>query len=417
MLVFRAIFQMAFVAEAGIELAELGEEALLSSGEVRSGLQSIRGYAGRAADILQQGARNIARSGASEISERLAARAQQFEHLYEAVGQQESAIHEGLAQQVSRTSSILPGVIGAGVSGLLSGAGLLYGAWRHDRRRDRRRTPKPRTIPKTPKEKSQKGLGHFHGPHLVFERIPDVDYPTMAKRYRSYKNISKRRSKRRRYAPARFRSNLRTGGYLAVEKKFVDYEVTGAAIVQTVNAATINPAGAVACLTATAQGDGENQRDGRQEKALSLHVAGTVTFLSQSAATPRDKNYVRVIIFLDTQTNGAGAASDDVLDPNVVTGVNRVHAFRNLQYVSRFRVLRDFYVRCPNNEPVWNGTTTLSAAAQVPFAVHIPLKHSVHHTGTTAAIANIQDNSIHLMAIATGGNVNMDYSSRYRFIG
>ena len=408
---------MAAIAELGIELGELGEEALLGSSEVRTGLQSVRGYAGRAADILSQGARSIARYGESEIAERLAARAQQFEHLYEAVAQEEQGIHEGIARQVSRPGTILPGVIGAGVSGILSGAGILYGAWRDHRGRNRRRTPKPRTVPKTPKKKGQKGLGHFHGPHLVFERIQDVDYPKMAKRYRSYKNASKRRSKRRRYAPARFRSNLRTGGFIGIEKKFVDYQVTGAAIVQTVTGAVINPGGAVACLTATAQGDGENERDGRQEKSLSLHVQGTVTFAEVSAASPQTKHFVRVLIFQDKQTNGALPNSQDVLDDTVVTGVNRPQAFRNLQFINRFKVLRDFIIRCPNQEPVHTGVTTISAGNQVPFSVHIPLKHSVHHTGTTAAIANIADNSISLMAIASGPSVNMDYASRYRFIG
>ena len=213
-------------------------------------------------------------------------------------------------------------------------------------------------------------------------------------------------------------SNNRIGGFLGIEKKFIDYEYD-AAVVETVAGAEADPATALS-LSALAQGDGESNRDGRQVRLLSVHMKGEVQFDPLDQATPGQAQCVRLLVVLDKQTNGAQLNAEDVLLDPTNTDLD-VHAFRNLQYTQRFRVLKDFVVRQPTPSAVWDGTSTLKGGVQVPFKVNIELGNMpVTYTGTTAAIASIADNSIHVIAIASTtatGSATLKYISRLRFVG
>lgn len=205
---------------------------------------------------------------------------------------------------------------------------------------------------------------------------------------------------------------------LGVEKKFIDYEYD-AVIVETVAGSEADPATALS-LTATAQGDGESNRDGRQVRLLSCHLRGEVQFDPLDQATPGLAQCVRILVVLDKQTNGAQFNAEDVLADPANADLD-VHAFRNLQYTQRFRVLKDFTVRQPAFTAVWDSDSTLKAGAQVPFKCNIDLGNMpVTYTGTSAAIASIADNSIHVLAIASTtstGSATLKYISRVRFVG
>lgn len=211
------------------------------------------------------------------------------------------------------------------------------------------------------------------------------------------------------------RQNRRTGGYIGLEKKFVDYEYD-AAVVQTVASAEADPATAL-CLNVTAQGDGPSEHDGRKQTTTSVEIRGNVVWSATDAATPVEPGFVRILVIQDRQTNGAQFNSEDVLDDPADADLETC-ALRNVEFEKRFRILKDFVVKKPQTTFVWDGTSAPSEASYAPFHCYIPLKGMVsNYTSTTAAIANIKDNSIHVMAIGEGGAAILRYVSRCRFFG
>lgn len=220
---------------------------------------------------------------------------------------------------------------------------------------------------------------------------------------------------------ARYRSNPRTGGFLGVERKFVDADKSGIAFTNNTWAgANLDPA-TNNQLNPVAQGDGESERDGRNYNMLSIHIKGYVHVdaAEASVATFPDTMF-RIALVLDTQTNGAQ------LDPtNVFTGTNAIVAFRNLQYIKRFKVLKDIML-CKNAMQTNEGGTNSFAHGtwRIPFEIHHEFKTpvQVNTTGTAATVSVVTDNSLHLIGTALQdgiitANTKIYYNSRLRFVG
>jgi hypothetical protein len=248
----------------------------------------------------------------------------------------------------------------------------------------------------------------------------NVDQPAeMPKRKQAY---PKRFTKRRRTAPKSrsvgFRSlNSRVGGYLGLEKKFVDHEYSST-LVQTVASAEADPA--INHLCGITQDDSQNGRDGRHVRLESLHIQGHLKMASYDSATRPDNFYVRLFVVLDTQTNGAQFNAEDVLSAPTDSTLSP-DAMRNLQYVGRFKMLKTMTL-VPTLNPGDNAGSNHEAAGDaLPFEMHIRLKGlDVHHTGTSSAVSNVADNSIHLIAIKSEGTTvttTLKYVARTRFYG
>lgn len=211
-------------------------------------------------------------------------------------------------------------------------------------------------------------------------------------------------------------SNARTGGYIGLEKKFVDHELTATALATTW--AAYNPAGSVDCLTSCAQGDGESNRDGRVYHLASLHIRGDIiTTTAEAEAAPSGAKEVRIVIVQDTQTNAAELTATDVMDDG---GTVDLYAFRNLQYSKRFKVWKDKTLRIPVqivNEGAVNSFA--SQQSRIPFNFNFTFKKPIKVTcsGTTDAVASITDNSFHLIAVSNSTSCQIQYQVRARFFG
>lgn len=216
-----------------------------------------------------------------------------------------------------------------------------------------------------------------------------------------------------------FRRNARTGGFLGIEKKFVDYEYGPTAISATWAGAEADPTTAL-CLNVNAQGDGQNQHEGRQYKCTRLQMRGAVHRDATATQTIISDGWVvRIIVVLDTQTNGAQLNAEDVMVEETAATLAPLH-FRNLQYAKRFRVLKDFMFKMDPGNAVNNAAATTVSVAGIShiFKLNIPLNFPpVNSVGTTAAIASVQDYSIHVIACATLTGLELSYSSRVRFYG
>lgn len=233
------------------------------------------------------------------------------------------------------------------------------------------------------------------------------------RRYAAGPSQSRKRARARSMSYATASAAPRTGGYIDIENKFIDYE-HNAAFATTWTALED---GTADCISATAQGDGESNRDGRVYHIRSVHVKGYMAMsTAEGQAAPTSDELARVALVWDTQTNGAQLTATDVMDGGQSIDVL---AFRNLQYSKRFRVLKDSGVKRIQAHPLNEGAINSFAAAPVyvPFKFNVKFKKpiKVRCSGTTAVVTSIADNSLHVIGCATNTNVTLVYQSRVRF--
>jgi len=222
-----------------------------------------------------------------------------------------------------------------------------------------------------------------------------------------------------RKAP-RARANARTGGFLGIELKYKDSALVSQALAAPTDAAggEIDPATMLA-LNSIAQGDGEQERDGKQVCVKSCYVSGTVTLPAVANATAGSVVPTTFIaLVLDKQTNAAQLNSEDVFTNPGASAVTASCPLRDLQYTSRFQVLDSVVVEPKMIAATYDGTNIETFGTQVPFKLSWSGELMTNYVGTTAAIASIQDHSLHLIAYTapvTGATIS--YNARVRFVG
>lgn len=220
-------------------------------------------------------------------------------------------------------------------------------------------------------------------------------------------------------ATATIARNLRTGGFLGIENKFVDYRVDDDAFTNVWAGGEMED-GTALSVSAVAQGVGESQRDGRKYSINSVFIRGTLEIpSSESEMTPRPDFVARVALVLDKQTNGAQLNAEDVF--KTIGAAHDIDSFRNLQFVDRFQILAEKKIRIPQWGQTNEGAINLFSSPNsiVPFKMSFVFKKPLKVTtkATAAAIASIIDNSIHVIGTATSPTLTLSYTSRCRFTG
>lgn len=215
-------------------------------------------------------------------------------------------------------------------------------------------------------------------------------------------------------------ANVRTGGFIGVETKFMD---TGRD--QVVIASATDLTGGelddttMLCLTGVAQGDGQSDRDGRQIALKALYLNFNLYMPTQTNQTVGDQPpVVFLALVLDTQTNKAQAQSEDVFTNNM--GVAQLNAFpwRKLENSKRFKVLWSKRYTFQNPNMVWDGTNIEQGGSTIADSVALPnLKLLANYATTGSSVASITDNSIHLYGFSTNSLASISWTSRLRFTG
>jgi len=286
--------------------------------------------------------------------------------------------------------------------------------------------------------------------------------PPYRKRYakRSYgrsRSVSRRRGRPMggsflKRARTRAYANLRTGGLIAIERKFHDVaypntllgDGTGVGVesgdpsnfappvlgpTQYRSATGIITTVAPVALNVMIAADSGSDRDGRQVINDSIHIRGQVEsrtnneFGAQNCATT-----VNIVLVLDTQTNGGAPTGGLVfVNPGDLSaaspGANGCAAFVNLSNSKRFRILK--HIRRVQSPTAISGNGTVSRpSGQFVFAMDVPLKglktNYVTDSSTiaTATSASIGDNGLFLFAWCdTADYASISYNSRLRFRG
>lgn len=231
-------------------------------------------------------------------------------------------------------------------------------------------------------------------------------------------------SNKRRYA--KYLANMRTGGFLGIEYKFLDCTWNGVAIAESADGAggELQPsAGCTSAISVPAQGDGESERDGRKYTLKSAWVSGVITYtgLQDQADVAQTLGFFFALV-LDTQANGATIVSENVYtNPSTVAPSILPQPLRDLQQSKRYRVLASQYIPPPGAYSGSDGANTSSVVPQCAPHVNLSWKGNIvcDSSGTTASVASASDNALHVIAYAgqTAFTPVFKGKSRVRFVG
>jgi len=230
--------------------------------------------------------------------------------------------------------------------------------------------------------------------------------------------LKKRRLMRTGYGPQaivpyRARAQLvpiRYGGWtgrgLRVEKKYVDTPIN----VSGLNSLT----GALGLINGIAQGDGADQRDGRQVTIRSIQIRGYFATDLTNNAGKGAAGMVRMVVVLDKQSNSAAPTISDVFvgfDSSTLT---------NLNNRMRFKILADETMSMGGfSTYVVSGVTTYAGSGGFPTPVinfYKKCNITVQFNGTTNAIGSIASNSIYVFFLVSNvDKVQFSGNARVRF--
>jgi len=171
------------------------------------------------------------------------------------------------------------------------------------------------------------------------------------------------------------------------------------------------------------QGDLNHQRNGAKIMLTKLTFRFGVMIDTNSNLTlnslVQTSSAWRVILYIDTQTNGAAAAIGDVFD----TSIANEHAFdvyNNLYNTGRFKTLMDKYINLDGIAPTFNADNKnyVQAGQMKEFKKTIPLNLPVTFTGTDGTIGTIRTNNIGCFVFCNSFGGTTDAAQRkfaYRF--
>lgn len=176
------------------------------------------------------------------------------------------------------------------------------------------------------------------------------------------------------------------------------------------------------CLFAPTVGSAINQRIGRKVSVHKIQLKGELTVASLDDETTADaSNTVRMILFMDQQTNGTQVTPSELIAAQTASAGSAVYGFQNLANLGRFRVLKDKIITLQNPNVSWDGTNVIQQGIKRTFKIVINFKRPVvvHFNAVNGGtVADIVDNSFHLAANSTNEtdlDVGITYTARVTY--
>lgn len=211
-----------------------------------------------------------------------------------------------------------------------------------------------------------------------------------------------------------FSRNARTGGFLGIELKFKD-ETRLRTLDTGINwdGAESDPTGD--CIGSVSSGSGESQRDGIKYTIKSIFITGTIriNYIIGQFQNPM----VFLALVQDKATNGAQLNSENVyINPSASITTSCI-PLRNLEYSHRFIVHDKVQLTFGDTTALWDGANVTSSGQLLPFTLSMNKLVMVHCTDSLAGVTSIEDNSFHLVAVATQTSppCDLEYNVRTRF--
>lgn len=220
--------------------------------------------------------------------------------------------------------------------------------------------------------------------------------------------------------------NVRTGGFLGIEYKFLDCAWNGVSINTSTDGSggEMQPStGCTNAISIPSQGDGESNRDGRKYTIKSIWVSGDINFVATSDQMDVAENKgMFFALVLDTQANGATIVSENVyINPSTGATAMMPQPLRNLQNSKRYRILASRYIPPSGMYAFNDGGATGSLIPMNSKTLNLSWKGNIvcDSTGTTADVASASDNAIHLIGYTAQTTFTPTFTgkSRMRFVG
>lgn len=169
----------------------------------------------------------------------------------------------------------------------------------------------------------------------------------------------------------------------------------------------VDPAAGVNTLFVPILGTDISNRIGRRVllKSIKANFDVNIPALAGTNLGGRDPAVIRLICFMDMQTNGAQATGDMLMGPIGPSAIAEQH-FQNLGNLGRFKILYDkrFTIQDPNIGSTQAADTydingiVVSQKMRVKFRKGIIVNFNATNGGT---VADIIDNSIHVICCAS----------------
>lgn len=238
----------------------------------------------------------------------------------------------------------------------------------------------------------------------------------------------KKSLKAAKMAAVRQLANAATAGFLGIEKKFLDTAKADTAVASAaaLTGGEYDPSsGCTGCLSCPSEGDNEQQRDGKKFVIDSLIIKGYVRNEKTTGDGVEASTKVFLAIVLDTQTNGAQMNSEDCFKNLLGTAAGVVNPMKNLLSGNRFRILKSqVFDLTPHGAFAASATYGANEVRRefdwyIPFKGGLPvrLKDGDLNSGKNADVANVVDNSLHVIAFSTLTGALIGYNARIRFQG
>lgn len=212
---------------------------------------------------------------------------------------------------------------------------------------------------------------------------------------------------------------------LETDSKYFDTYANGTSAASTdASGAEVDPA-TVLCLNAMAQGDTDVTREGNKIVVTGVSIRGQVVSAGgQDQADAVGSTFTRIFLVQDKQTTGGSAAtgtqlnSEDVFTNPGGQALSAADVFRNRNHSTRYKVLSSIVVQMPPIPVGTDGTNTVSYGNHnVPFEIYWKGKIPVKFQSNNGTIADIVDNSLHVLAYSSQLASSVSYVSRVEFLG
>ncbi len=203
----------------------------------------------------------------------------------------------------------------------------------------------------------------------------------------------------------------RASGCGGEEVKFLDQDIDDANVA---SAGTIFlNTSAEASLVRIVQGNGESEREGRKcciKKILWRYQLSQAAF---AGATVTSQDTVRVILYLDTQANGAAAAVLDILE------TADFQSFNQLANKQRFIIIMDRTHDMGPAAAAGDGATDDSGAVEQSYTFFKKVAYSIEYSNaaTTGALATVRSNNLGVLLISKSSATTFASKMRLRFTG
>lgn len=209
------------------------------------------------------------------------------------------------------------------------------------------------------------------------------------------------------------------GPYARGEMKYFDAGLASTVIAGTTDwtGSEYDPA-TILTLCCPTQGAAINQRIGREISIHKIKVRGSIlmTYTYNTALTTWASPAVRLILYVDNQTNSAQSQGEYVMSTPTAGGAWL--SYQNIDMFGRFNVLKDKMINLPiYSSSFVDSTHYANAPSRVNFKFNINLKTPIKvrfNNTNGGTIADITDNSLHIIAAPTPTTpgVNLTYVSR-----